>query len=109
MPVHDWTRVQPGIFHHFHHDWISETSRAVNRSLHGTDYYALAEQVAGSFGPDVLTLKRPLKGPTAARKPVAAVRPSVLLRKKPKMRFHIKDEKKWYAATKKAVTIRHVS
>ncbi len=110
MPIHDWTRVKPGIFHDFHHEWISETKRAVNRGLRGSDYYALAEQVAGSLGPDVLTLQRPLKAPATARKPRSA-RPSAaaLLRAKPKLRFHIKDEKKWYANKKKAVTIRHVS
>jgi hypothetical protein len=26
MPIHDWTRVEPGIFHAFHHDWITETA-----------------------------------------------------------------------------------
>ena len=29
MPVHDWTRVAAGIFHHFHHDWITEIARAL--------------------------------------------------------------------------------
>ena len=24
MPVHDWTRVEAGIFHAFHHSWIEE-------------------------------------------------------------------------------------
>jgi hypothetical protein len=23
MPIHDWKRVEPGIFHDFHHEWIS--------------------------------------------------------------------------------------
>lgn len=31
MPVHDWTRVEAGIFHHFHHAWIEENTRALNR------------------------------------------------------------------------------
>src|ERR687884_439463 len=31
MPVHDWTRVDAGIFHHFHHAWIAEISSALNR------------------------------------------------------------------------------
>jgi len=22
MPIHDWSRVDAGIFHHFHHGWI---------------------------------------------------------------------------------------
>lgn len=42
MPVHDWNRVHPGIFHDFHHEWISVTRRELNRILHGSDYYALA-------------------------------------------------------------------
>ncbi len=56
MPVHDWTRVDAGIFHHFHHGWIEDISRALNRGLLPPEYYALAEQIAGGVGPDVLTL-----------------------------------------------------
>lgn len=46
MPMHDWTRVAAGIFHDFHHEWISEIKRALNRGLLPADYYALAEQQA---------------------------------------------------------------
>jgi len=53
MPVHDWTRVNAGIFHHFHQCWIDELQRALNRGLLPESYYALAEQYAGGFGPDV--------------------------------------------------------
>jgi hypothetical protein len=53
MPIHDWTRVDPGIFHDFHHEWISEVKRALNRNLEGTDYYALTEQIAEPTEPDV--------------------------------------------------------
>lgn len=56
MPIHDWTSVEAGIFHAFHHDWITEISRALNRGLLPAEYYALPEQIAGDFGPDVLTL-----------------------------------------------------
>ena len=59
MPIHDWTRVNPGIFHHFHLEWIGDLSRVLNRGLLPSAYYALAEQIAGGFGPDVLTLQRP--------------------------------------------------
>ena len=54
MPMHDWTRVEAGIYHDFHHEWISEIKRALNRGLLPEDYYALAEQQAAGFGPDVL-------------------------------------------------------
>jgi len=59
MPIHDWTRVGAGIFHHFHHEWITAIAHAVNGVLRGTDYYALAEQIVGGLGPDVLTLQHP--------------------------------------------------
>src|SRR5262245_42774900 len=57
MSVHDWTRVDAGIFHAFHHGWIEDISRALNRGLLPPDYYALPEQHAAGFGPDVLTLQ----------------------------------------------------
>src|SRR3954469_8313032 len=57
MPMHDWTRVDAGIFHAFHHEWVSEIGRALNRGLLPSDYYALPEQQAAGFGPDVLTLQ----------------------------------------------------
>src|SRR5206468_2795490 len=57
MPVHDWTRVDAGIFHAFHHDWITDLARTLNRGILPEDYYALPEQHAAGFGPDVLTLQ----------------------------------------------------
>ncbi|MCA9185254.1 MAG: DUF4058 family protein [Pirellulaceae bacterium] len=59
MPIHDWTRVIAGTFHHFHHEWISTISRALNTHVLPGEYYAMAEQIAGGFGPDVLTLETP--------------------------------------------------
>ena len=65
MPIHDWTRVDAGIFHHFHLAWIDEIAGILNRKLLPRDYYALAEQVAGNINPDVLTLARPVTGSLA--------------------------------------------
>src|SRR4051794_33819201 len=56
MSVHDWMRVDAAIFHAFHHGWITEIARALNRELLPADYYALSEQHAAGFGPDVLTM-----------------------------------------------------
>jgi hypothetical protein len=47
MPVHDWTRVDDGTFHHFHTLWMGEISKRLNRGILPAGYYALAEQVAG--------------------------------------------------------------
>src|SRR5438128_7286812 len=68
VPIHDWTRVDAGIFHAFHHDWITEIARALNRGLLPPGYYALPEQIAGGREPDVLTLK----GPTTGGEPEAS-------------------------------------
>jgi hypothetical protein len=56
MPVHDWTRVLDGTFHHFHVTWIPLLSRTLNRGVLPEGYYAMAEQVVGVV-PDVLTLQ----------------------------------------------------
>src|ERR1700682_1039269 len=62
MPMHDWTRVNAGIFHDFHHEWISTLKRALNSGVLPPDFYALAEQVAGGLHPDVVTLERDRPG-----------------------------------------------
>jgi hypothetical protein len=56
MPVHDWTRVEAGIFHDFHVGWLPEIRTALNDGLLPEGYYALAEQHAGHSIADVLTL-----------------------------------------------------
>jgi hypothetical protein len=56
MPVHDWTRVDAGIFHAFHVGWVPEISKVLNGGLLPEGYYALAEQHAGRSIADVLTL-----------------------------------------------------
>src|SRR6476469_9543239 len=57
MPIHDWTRVDAGIFHHFHQRWIGAITDVLNQRLLPGEYYALAEQQGAGFEPDVLTLK----------------------------------------------------
>jgi len=59
MPVHDWTRVDAGIFHAFHHGWIEELVRVLNEGVLPHGYYALPEQHAPGFGADVPILQRP--------------------------------------------------
>src|SRR3954447_19087706 len=59
MPVHDWTRVQAGSFHHFHCAWITHLAEALNGGILPAGFYALAEQHAGQLIPDVLTLRLP--------------------------------------------------
>lgn len=59
MPIHDWTRVASGTFHHFHASWITHLTEALNRDLLPTGFFAMQEQHAGNIVPDVLTLTSP--------------------------------------------------
>ena len=108
MPIHDWTRVDAGIFHAFHHDWIAEISRALNRGLLPAAYYALPEQIPGGLGPDILTLRRPGSNgaPPTVEPPDGAV---VLAVAPPRVRIRMRSEANRYAAKAKAIAIHHVS
>ena len=59
MPIHDWTRVDSGLFHAFHQDWIGVLARALNAGVLPPDYFALREQSTRGPVPDVLTLELP--------------------------------------------------
>lgn len=106
MPIHDWQLVDAGIFHHFHHSWIEEISRALNKGLLPPEYYALSEQIAGSVGPDVLTLQKPTEPSVSLEDPRGGL---VVTRTPPKVRFRARAEPDRYAAKAKAITIRHRS
>jgi Protein of unknown function (DUF4058) len=43
MPMHNWTLVEAGIFHAFHHHWVSAISDTLNAGLLARDYYALPD------------------------------------------------------------------
>jgi hypothetical protein len=106
MPVHDWTRVQAGIFHLFHHGWVDEIARALNRGLLPAPYYAMAEQITGGREPDVITLQAPTTGGAAKPNGQSAI---ALAEAPPKVHFRAKAELDIYAAKAKAVVIRHAS
>ncbi|VTU00793.1 Uncharacterized protein OS=Candidatus Entotheonella sp. TSY2 GN=ETSY2_30415 PE=4 SV=1: DUF4058 [Gemmataceae bacterium] len=57
MPIHDWTRVEPGDYHHFHQRWISAISDALNTGGLPPGFMAMAEQVTGRPIPDVVALQ----------------------------------------------------
>ncbi|MDY3561169.1 DUF4058 family protein [Gemmata sp. JC673] len=59
MPMHDWTRVPAEIYHDFHGSWLYAIRGALNGGALPPGYYALAEQMMRTFGPDVLTLHNP--------------------------------------------------
>src|SRR5262245_23262714 len=56
MPLHDWTRVDAGIFHDCFVAWIAEIQGALNGGLLPEGYYALIEQHTGRAIADLLAL-----------------------------------------------------
>ena len=59
MPVHDWTRVDAGTFHAFHHLWTGYLMTALNAGLLPRGDDAVAEQVASRMQTDLLTRNAP--------------------------------------------------
>ncbi len=108
MPAHDWTRVPDGIFHDFHHEWISAVKHALNRAL-PEDYYALAEQHAAGFGPDVLTLQgRPDgSGPTSPPRSGAGGGGTALA--EPRVTLAGVSDRSFSQRRRSTVAVRHVS
>ena len=57
VPIHDWTRVDAGTWHAFHHRWISAIERTLNGGVLPDGYYADPERQAPPYAPDVLALE----------------------------------------------------
>jgi hypothetical protein len=107
MPVHDWTRVEAGIFHSFHNLWIAQLNNALNGGLLPGEYYALVEQHASRFVTDVLTLdaSRPNGEPPPPPSSSGAI---ALAEAPPKVRRELTSVET-YRQRRRTLAIRHVS
>jgi hypothetical protein len=108
MPLHDWTRVDDGIFHDFHCAWIIHLKESLNEGLLPDGYYAMAEQHARDRIPDVLTLRAPDRDrspqlPPPDRGVALADAPPRVSRKL------VADLPFAYHTRRRTLTIRHVS
>ncbi len=103
MPIHDWARVDAGLFHHFHQCWAAALCDALNAGGLPRDYFALMEQNVRGPIPDVLTLQlspgaaSPGNGTTAL---AVATTP-------PRTRLIRRNEVDIYADKANRVTVRH--
>lgn len=112
MPMHDWTRVMPGIFHDFHHSWISTIRDALNYGLLPDDYYALAEQIADGPIPDVLTLERmlPEVGAKAPWSPSGESNGGLALAEHPpQVRYTLEAEQQIYSQKANRLAVFHAT
>lgn len=108
MPIHDWTRVEAGIYHHFHHSWIEEIQRSLNAGLLPVDYYAMAEQQAAGYGPDVLTLQ--IDDPDVALPESEPEEGGVATTLAPPKASHmVQTDAEFYRRKKSSIAVRHVS
>ena len=57
MPIHDWTRVDAGLFHAFRQGWISALCDALNSRTLPVDWFAIAERTSPVSIPDALELQ----------------------------------------------------
>jgi hypothetical protein len=110
MPVHDWTCVEAGIYHDFHHAWIEEIKRTLNGGILPGDYYALAERHAGGLGPDVLKLESTTseEGPGVSAFDGPAGGAAVLL-SPPAVQVTAETDMDFYRRKQASVVLRHVS
>ena len=103
MPVHDWTRVDAGLFHAFHHSWIAALCESLNRGGLPPAYYALPEQSIRGPVPDVLTLQLTGSGP----EPTGMGTAVAVADAPPRARVVQSIEAGVYARKADRVTIRH--
>jgi len=121
MPIHDWTRVDAGIFHHFHQRWIGAITDVLNQRLLPREYYALAEQHGAGFEPDVLTLKTsgsakpdyddaepPVTSPSTHGDGNEPAEGGVLLAE-PRTRVKAETDLEFYRRKQNVVAVRHIS
>lgn len=99
MPIHDWTRLEAGDFHHFHQTWVVNLSNALNGGLLPPEYFAMTEQVADRPIPDVVTLQTQGQRVSAGGLAITEAPPTA--------RVITKIEKLDYAKRADRVVIRH--
>jgi hypothetical protein len=110
MPIHDWTRVEAGIFHHFHHSWIEGIKRTLNAGLLPESYYALAERHAERVVPEAYRLGGPASDMTpSATDPAVQATGTGLLAAPPRVRITAETDLDFYRRKQSTVTVRHVS
>jgi hypothetical protein len=101
MPVHDWSRVDANVFHHFHQRWTIAICDTLNAGLLPPGYSALVEQHAGGLVPDVLAVQR-RSPPSRPTEPAGGI----LTATPPKTRL-VRQAKAVLAARANRIVIRH--
>jgi hypothetical protein len=102
MPIHDWTRVQSGLFHDFHQAWSIEIRNALNRGAMPKGFYALVEQKVDGPEPDVIAVEMKKRAKSSGDPPLATLEPP-----KTALTAHIASDAAKYARKANRISIRH--
>lgn len=102
MPMHDWTRVQSGLFHEFHQSWSVRVKDALNSGLLGKEYYALVEQKVDGPEPDVIAVELKKPGKTRSETTTATLEPP-----KTQLTARVDSDAVHYARKANRISIRH--
>ncbi len=102
MPIHDWSTVDPNLFHHFHQAWSLAICNALNGGLLPDGFSALVEQHAPALVPDVLALEDDRDNAASSYGGGAVVTAS-----RPQVRHTITLQRDSMAARANQITIRH--
>src|SRR5437870_759041 len=103
MPIHDWTRVDAGLFHNFHQRWINALCDAFNTGGLPRDYFALVEQSISGPIPDVLALHLS----STAESPEGGPTPLAVATAPPRTRLVRRNEADIYVKKADRITVRH--
>ncbi len=105
MPLHDWTKVNSGIFHHFHQGWCWELGHALNRNgVMPKNLAALVEQKHGFKEPDVVAVELNLPDDTGSGYSGSG---GTALLERPKTRVTRQTDDEHYAGKASRIVIRH--
>jgi hypothetical protein len=103
MPIHDWTRVDSGLFHNFHQRWTISLSDTLNAGVLPAEYFALVEQRIQGPIPDVLTLKLS-PGPAETPSDEGGIRVATV---SPRTRLVRRTDRSIYGDKANRITVRH--
>jgi hypothetical protein len=107
MPVHNWKRVDAGLFHAFHHDWIYTLTQALNSGVLPDGFYALQEQNINWPVPDVLALSLNPNGETYDPRELGVATAPPKTRVVRRVEWGSRAEIELYADKANRISIRH--
>jgi hypothetical protein len=103
VPIHDWSRVNANLFHHFHQAWTMNICNILNAGRLPSGFSALVEQHAAGVVPDVLALQRRPR-PNRPAEPKGG---SVVIAAAPQARYTMRSKAEISADRGNRITIRH--